>query len=110
MSNFRAEVNSLINSFPERPYYRRSITPKRKIQIANRDNKTCQYCGTKQPGVRFEIDHIIPCGVSESFNLVLSCNDCNRSKGHSVWIPKNIYEITANNPEWRKLIEKLASK
>lgn len=109
MTDFSAEARALIDKFPNRPYYRRSLTPKRRKQIVNRDNGTCQYCGTKKPSVRFEVDHIIPCGISEPFNLVLSCNDCNRSKSHSVWLPKNLHEITKNHLEWRQLVERLAN-
>ena len=57
----------------------RKIT--RKAVLA-RDAWTCQYCGTRKPGLT--VDHIIPRsrgGKSVWENIVASCASCNRRKG-----------------------------
>ena len=57
----------------------RKIT--RKAVLA-RDAWTCQYCGSRKPGLT--VDHIIPRsrgGKSVWENIVASCASCNRRKG-----------------------------
>jgi 5-methylcytosine-specific restriction endonuclease McrA len=57
----------------------RKIT--RKAVLA-RDSWTCQYCGTRRPGLT--VDHVIPRsrgGKSVWENIVASCATCNRRKG-----------------------------
>lgn len=57
----------------------RKIT--RKAVLA-RDFWTCQYCGTRKPGLT--VDHVIPRsrgGKSVWENIVASCATCNRRKG-----------------------------
>jgi len=83
-------------------YKRKTIPFKLYVEIARRDNLTCQICGRVgkfrkfylegcriRIGVfyrkkRFEIDHIIPLdkgGNNKLDNLQLTCMHCNRSKG-----------------------------
>lgn len=50
-----------------------------------RDDHRCQYCDTRAPAVRLNIDHVIPRsrGGEDSWtNLVTACEACNRRKGH----------------------------
>lgn len=57
----------------------RKIT--RKAVLA-RDSWTCQYCGSRKPGLT--VDHVIPRsrgGKSVWENIVASCATCNRRKG-----------------------------
>jgi 5-methylcytosine-specific restriction endonuclease McrA len=57
----------------------RKIT--RKAVLA-RDAWTCQYCGSRKPGLT--VDHVIPRsrgGKSVWENIVASCASCNRRKG-----------------------------
>jgi 5-methylcytosine-specific restriction endonuclease McrA len=57
----------------------RKIT--RKAVLA-RDAWTCQYCGSRKPGLT--VDHVIPRsrgGKSVWENIVASCATCNRRKG-----------------------------
>ena len=52
-----------------------------RIKIFERDNYTCQYCGSR--GGKLECDHIHPIsrgGSNEESNLATSCFKCNRSK------------------------------
>jgi hypothetical protein len=82
-----------------------------KSRVKNRDNDTCQYCGDQNS--LHVIEHIIPAalgGVAREYNLVVACQKCNAIKDRSIWIPKNIYAITSNNPEWRKKILALADR
>jgi 5-methylcytosine-specific restriction endonuclease McrA len=63
-----------------RDVHRRKIT--RKAVLA-RDSWTCQYCGTRKPGLT--VDHVIPRsrgGESVWENIVASCAPCNRKKGN----------------------------
>jgi 5-methylcytosine-specific restriction endonuclease McrA len=63
-----------------RDIHRRRIT--RKAVLA-RDAWTCQYCGSRKPGLT--VDHVIPRsrgGESIWENIVASCAACNRRKGN----------------------------
>jgi 5-methylcytosine-specific restriction endonuclease McrA len=69
-----------------RDAHRRKIT--RKAVLA-RDSWTCQYCGTRKPGLT--VDHVIPRsrgGKSVWENIVASCASCNRRKGNR--LPREI--------------------
>lgn len=53
-----------------------------RMQIFERDDYTCRYCGER--GVRLEADHVVPVskgGSDDPANLVTACFPCNRSKG-----------------------------
>ncbi len=54
-----------------------------KNAIYNRDKGHCQYCNVDVPKYRATVDHIIPKsrgGLSTWNNLVLCCQDCNKTK------------------------------
>lgn len=67
-------------------------TPSAKLKklIFERDNATCQQCGTnkeKEPGVKLVIDHIIPYskgGETTYENLQILCRKCNIEKRNKV--------------------------
>lgn len=80
-----------------------------KEQFAKAYNWKCAYCGVSVKIISrkmFEIDHFIPkqskvfghnktkAGYIE--NLVLSCYECNRSKGSHEWVDKDLHKI---NPD-----------
>jgi 5-methylcytosine-specific restriction endonuclease McrA len=72
----------------------RKIT--RKAVLA-RDSWTCQYCGTRKPGLT--VDHVIPRsrgGKSVWENIVASCATCNRRKGSH--LPREIKMHPRNKP------------
>lgn len=63
---------------------RKSLSPKIRFEVFQRDSFTCQYCGRKTPAVILEVDHIIPVkkGGGDDFeNLRTSCWECNHGKG-----------------------------
>lgn len=68
----------------------RTPSAKLKKQIFERDNATCQQCGTneeKEPGVKLVIDHIIPYskgGETIYENLQVLCRKCNIEKRNKV--------------------------
>jgi 5-methylcytosine-specific restriction endonuclease McrA len=69
-----------------RDAHRRKIT--RKAVLA-RDSWTCQYCGSRKPGLT--VDHVVPRsrgGKSVWENIVASCATCNRRKGNR--LPREI--------------------
>jgi 5-methylcytosine-specific restriction endonuclease McrA len=69
-----------------RDAHRRKIT--RRAVLA-RDSWTCQYCGSRKPGLT--VDHVIPRsrgGKSVWENIVASCTSCNRRKGNR--LPREI--------------------
>ncbi len=77
-----------------RDAHRRKIT--RKAVLA-RDSWTCQYCGTRKPGLT--VDHVIPRsrgGKSVWENIVASCASCNRRKGNR--LPREIQMHPTNRP------------
>lgn len=53
-----------------------------KQKILDRDNRTCQICGsTETEGARLEVDHIVPFAISQDnseSNLRAACTHCNR--------------------------------
>jgi hypothetical protein len=56
---------------------------RRRLQVRNRDNATCNYCG--EPAPDGCADHIIPLskgGTDNLDNLVWSCRVCNEAKGN----------------------------
>jgi len=78
-----------------RDAHRRKIT--RKAVLA-RDSWTCQYCGSRKPGLT--VDHVIPRsrgGKSVWENIVASCASCNRRKGNR--LPREIQMHPANRPK-----------
>jgi hypothetical protein len=64
---------------------RKTIKPKVRFNILERDNYTCQACGaTPQNGATLEIDHIKPIakgGTDDLLNLQVLCRECNAGKG-----------------------------
>lgn len=79
-------------------------------RIRDRDNYTCQYCGIQNPknGV---VEHIVPFalgGRGKEYNLVFACHGCNMKKRRTVWIPRNLDEITKNHLEWREKVISMA--
>lgn len=64
---------------------RSKMTKKLRLQVLERDNFTCQFCGRspQKDGVSLEVDHIIPVsrgGRTELSNLQTLCHDCNSGK------------------------------
>lgn len=87
-------------------------SPAVKKETKTRDKSTCQYCGIVNPK-HSEIDHVVPPifgGLSESYNLVFSCRQCNRDKWSSIKIPNNIQILALENPEWAAKIQYLYQK
>jgi predicted restriction endonuclease len=69
-------------------YFKSSIPQKKRLQILERDNYKCQYCGAdlrkiEEKGFSAQIDHIKSkrAGGKDNFeNLVASCWECNIGK------------------------------
>lgn len=58
-----------------------------RINVATRDDYTCQYCGTQYPLKKLTYDHVIPRargGKTNWENIVMACYDCNSKKGHKM--------------------------
>jgi 5-methylcytosine-specific restriction endonuclease McrA len=98
---------------PEHPSY-----PKRrlKLEILERDGRTCQYCGCLLIGSLESsvMEHVIPesqGGPLESYNLVAACFRCNNQKGRNraTWIPRNFSVLQSLNHEWANRILRLAT-
>lgn len=60
--------------------------PRFRSQVLfNRDDWTCQYCGTKLSWKTVEIEHVVPLsrgGPTTWLNCVSACRDCNKRKGN----------------------------
>lgn len=66
----------------------KSITPKLRFAILERDGFRCRYCGRspREHGVTLHIDHVTPVskdGLTTYKNLVSCCVECNLGKGNS---------------------------
>ena len=75
------------NTYKSNTSNKRKISPSKRIKILERDNFTCQYCGSKAPEVKIEIDHIIPIskdGTNEIENLTTACFECNIGKSNRI--------------------------
>jgi 5-methylcytosine-specific restriction endonuclease McrA len=62
---------------------RRSLSLRKRFFILKRDSFACRRCGRSGPGVKLEVDHIVPFaqgGSDSPDNLHTLCFDCNRGK------------------------------
>jgi len=90
LENSRGELHSVSLVFPipsvirlvymvKRPRRQRKLT---KLEVFNRDQYTCQYCGRQAK--ELTLDHVIPRrrdGEHAWENVVSACKICNRHKG-----------------------------
>jgi hypothetical protein len=62
---------------------KRTVSPRQRVSILERDGYTCQMCGAKAPDVPLEIDHKHPFskgGPTTDNNLWVLCKPCNAGK------------------------------
>ncbi|XEC97628.1 HNH endonuclease [Paenibacillus tarimensis] len=62
-------------------YKKKQIPEELRWDVFERDDFTCQYCGSRR---MLAVDHIVPesrGGSIEKSNLITSCNICNSHKG-----------------------------
>ena len=67
-----------LSSIIKRPRPKRRLT---RLEVFNRDQYTCQYCGRESR--QLTLDHVIPrhCGGEHTWeNVVSACTHCNRRK------------------------------
>jgi len=69
----------------ERVY--KSVTPRLRFAILERDGFRCVYCGKspRKDGIHLEMDHVIPeskGGLTTYDNLVACCSECNQGKSN----------------------------
>ena len=65
-------------------HYRISRVRFSRMNVYLRDGNTCQYCGTKLPRAKLNLDHVVPRtqgGPTSWENVVASCIPCNLRKG-----------------------------
>lgn len=58
-----------------------------RMEIFERDDFRCVYCGRKRTPPRLEVDHKVPVfrgGTDDPSNLATACKSCNRKKGHDM--------------------------
>lgn len=72
------------------------------VQVMERDNWTCHYCGADASQVYIGLDHVIPQiigGRTTLANLVACCQDCNTLKSDKIdatrmyWRPEHYAEM-----------------
>ncbi|PJN00836.1 hypothetical protein CG740_23315 [Streptomyces sp. CB01201] len=64
-----------------------AVSKRLRYEILRRDNHACRYCGATAPGVKLNVDHVIPQalgGSDKPTNLVTSCAQCNSGKTSSM--------------------------
>jgi hypothetical protein len=64
-----------------------AVSKRLRYEILRRDNHACRYCGATAPGVKLNVDHVIPTslgGSDKPDNLVTACADCNSGKTSSM--------------------------
>ena len=75
------------NRKPSRKPVRQTIGPKLRLQILQRDNFRCRYCGATSLSTELEVDHIKPVsrgGGNDLNNLQTLCRSCNRGKSNRI--------------------------
>lgn len=66
---------------------RRSLSPRRRLLVWQRDRFACTYCGASalnDDTVILEVDHVTPValgGTNDLTNLTTACRPCNQKKG-----------------------------
>ena len=78
-----------------------------RSMIYERDEHTCQYCGSKK---HLSIDHVIPrCRGGEDTweNLVVACSSCNVKKGSTPLEQTGMKLMKTPRPMQDKVIRKL---
>jgi 5-methylcytosine-specific restriction endonuclease McrA len=77
--------------------------------VFERDKNMCQYCGHKFDRKDLNIDHVVPRhrgGLTTWTNVVCSCLDCNRRKGHRAPEEAGMRLIRKpKKPRWRPFVE-----
>lgn len=69
---------------------KRSVSPKLRFEVLERDGFTCRYCGRSAPEFQIVVDHVVPfskggeCAIN---NLVSACVECNTGKADRVMRP-----------------------
>lgn len=62
---------------------RKRLPTRTRLQILNRDNFKCKFCGAGPQTTNLEVDHIIPLtqnGTNDPSNLQTLCHECNVGK------------------------------
>lgn len=60
-----------------------SVSAGTRFLVFQRDDFTCQYCGSRAPDVHLELDHFLAVsqgGSNDFSNLVTACYSCNIGK------------------------------
>jgi len=71
----------------EKPKKSRALSLRKRFFVLKRDGFTCRMCGANGPGVKLEVDHIVPVaknGTDALDNLHTLCFECNRGKRDSI--------------------------
>lgn len=67
---------------------RQPVSKKKRLEVFQRDNFTCQYCGKKRGEVKLSVTHKIPLSRDnrDNFhdieNLITACRSCSSKKGY----------------------------
>lgn len=62
-----------------------AVSKQRRRSVIKRDGMECTYCGIEIPKGSITIDHVVPRKLGGSHkvsNLCVTCEDCNKNKGH----------------------------
>lgn len=80
-----------------------------RMNVFERDNDTCQYCGYKGDRKEMNIDHVIPRdhgGKTEWENIVLSCIPCNSRKANRTPAQAGMrLRKLPKRPRWRPMLK-----
>ena len=94
-----------------RPLHHRTLTPRQKEEILERDNYVCIYC----LGDATEVDHVVPfiwSQCDEPENLVSCCSICNHIAGSFVFddfdLKSEYIRATRQNRKWKKRLKKIS--
>lgn len=85
-----------------------SVSVRTRFEVFKRDRFCCRYCGGTPPKVLLEADHVVPRaagGTDDEWNLVTSCQDCNRGKGATLLEEGTLKPLSSSRAEMEERLD-----
>lgn len=84
------------------------FSPEKRKQILSTNHKICAHCGKKLTLKNMTIEHIIPLsrgGKNEKENLCCLCEDCNKEKRNTFYLPNGFYHAIKKTSRYTQICE-----
>lgn len=90
-----------------------AVSKRLRYEILRRDDYTCRYCKTAEPGCGLTVDHVVPTalgGTDEPSNLVAACSDCNGGKTSSSPDAPLVADVAGDAVRWATAMKAAQAK